>query len=182
MTATAVVTGAATVVGAATADALAGAGYAVALWDIEAAVKAGAAEITARGRTAIAARVDVSNADSIHAALAAVRGELGTPAAVVSAAGIMAAYPFLELPLEKWDATLRVNLTGTFLLLQVCGAAMVEDAPPGAMVAVASVAARRPRLDGADYAASQGRRGERRAVRGCCHGSASSDLSRDGGR
>jgi 3-oxoacyl-[acyl-carrier protein] reductase len=92
MTATAVVTGAATGIGSATADALADAGYAVALWDIdEAAVQAGAAEIAARGRTAIAARVDVSNADSIHAALAAVRRELSTPTAVVSAAGMMAA-------------------------------------------------------------------------------------------
>ena len=49
MTATAVVTGAATGIGSAPADALADAGYAVALWDIdEAAVKAGAAEIAAR--------------------------------------------------------------------------------------------------------------------------------------
>ena len=50
---------------------------------------------------------------------------------------------------------LRINLTGTFLVLQACAAAMVRAEVPGAMVAVASVAARGPRADAADYAASK---------------------------
>jgi NAD(P)-dependent dehydrogenase (short-subunit alcohol dehydrogenase family) len=156
MTPTAVVTGAATGIGAATAVALAEAGYAVALWDID---SRGLAEVANsvkdKGSIAVPSVVDVASATSIRAALDEVRRTLSTPTAVVSAAGIMAVHPFLELPVESWEATLRVNLTGTFLLLQACGAAMVEDGLTGAMVAVASVAARGPRPDAADYAASK---------------------------
>jgi NAD(P)-dependent dehydrogenase (short-subunit alcohol dehydrogenase family) len=156
MTPVAAVTGAATGIGAATAVSLAEAGYAVALWDVdEQGVTAVAKSIQDKGSVAVPSVVDVSSAESVGSALDAVRHSLGTPTAVVSAAGIMAVHPFLELPLESWEATLRVNLTGTFLLLQACGAAMVADGLSGAMVAVASVAARGPRPDAADYAASK---------------------------
>lgn len=152
----AVVTGAAGGIGEATCYVLADAGYSVALWDVDhAGVQAVAKRITEQGGQAQAAQVDIGAEDSVSAALADVRATLGTPTSVVSAAGVMAVHPFLELPLAAWERTMRVNLTGTFLLLRACASAMVEDGRSGSMVAVASVAARGPRADAADYAASK---------------------------
>jgi NAD(P)-dependent dehydrogenase (short-subunit alcohol dehydrogenase family) len=152
----AVVTGAATGIGAATAGALADAGYSVALWDIDdSAATTLAADLSTRGRGAIAVPVDVANPHSITAALAETLNALGTPTAVVCAAGVMNVHPFLDLPITAWQQTMAVNLTGTFLVLQACGRAMVEEGRSGAMVAVASIAARGPRADAADYAASK---------------------------
>jgi NAD(P)-dependent dehydrogenase (short-subunit alcohol dehydrogenase family) len=148
MTRVALVTGAAGGIGEATAAALASAGYAVALWDLD-------KRVSELGANTIADQVDVADPRSIADGLARVRSSLGTPTAVVSAAGVMAVHPFLELPVDSWERTLRVNLTGTFLLLQACGAAMVQDGLNGSMVAIASVAARGPRPDAADYAASK---------------------------
>lgn len=152
----AVVTGAGTGIGAAAADTLAGAGYAVALWDIdEQAAAAQAALQVGRGRRAYASAADVADPEGVGKALEGTRDALGTPTAVVCAAGVMAVHPFLDLPATAWQRTLAVNLTGTFLVLQACARAMVEDRRTGAMVAVASVAARGPRSDAADYAASK---------------------------
>lgn len=152
----AVVTGAAAGIGAATAHALAESGYAVALWDLDEAAASSVADLVAGiGREALAVGVDVGDHDSVHEALTLTRRRLGTPTAVVTAAGIMAVHPFLELPVDSWTRTLRVNLTGTFLVLQACASAMADDGLPGAMVAMSSVAGRGPRADAADYAASK---------------------------
>lgn len=152
----AVVTGAATGIGAAAATALGGAGYALALWDIdEQAVTGQATWLAGRGRPAFAVTADVADPEAVGEALEATRDALGTPTAVVCAAGVMNVHPFLELPATAWQRTLAINLTGTFLVLQACARAMAEDKQRGAMVAVASVAARGPRADAADYAASK---------------------------
>ncbi|WP_328623736.1 SDR family oxidoreductase [Streptomyces sp. NBC_00353] len=152
----AVVTGAAAGIGAATAEKLVGAGYSVALWDIDEAGSAAlAARLTDQGGRTVPVLTDVADPSSVREALAVTREALGTPTAVVCAAGIMAPQPFLKLSAETWNRTLRVNLTGTFTVLQACATAMTEDGLPGAMAAVASVAARGPRADAADYAASK---------------------------
>jgi NAD(P)-dependent dehydrogenase (short-subunit alcohol dehydrogenase family) len=155
MTPVAVVTGAAGGIGEATAGVLADAGYSVALWDLDNRVADVAARIAGHGHTAIADQVDVADRASIMDALGRLKSSWGTPTAVVSAAGVMTVHPFLDLPMDSWERTLRVNLTGTFLLLQACGGSMVQDGLSGSMVAVASVAARGPRPDAADYAASK---------------------------
>ena len=150
MSPTAVVTGAAAGIGAATARALADAGYTVACWDLDDAVTG-----TAERVGGLAVRVDVADADAVTAALAETRQRSGVPTAVFTGAGIMRTAPFLDLTPADWQRTLQVNLTGTFLVLRACAAAMVEAGRSGAMVAGASVAARGPRADSADYAASK---------------------------
>lgn len=152
----ALVTGAATGIGRATAEALALAGGAVAVCDIDSAgAKEAASAIVARGGSAAAFSFDVADESAVTGALEQVRARLGTPTRVFAAAGIMRVAPFLELSASQWETTLRVNLTGTFLVLQGSARLMVHDGLPGSMVAVASVAARGPRPDAADYAASK---------------------------
>lgn len=152
----ALVTGAATGIGRATAEALAWTGQAVAAWDLD----AGGAESTVtaiveQGGSAVAIGVDVADIDAVTAALDTTEQRLGTPTTVFAAAGIMRVAPFLDLDAGQWETTLRVNVTGTFLVLQRAARRMVAAGVPGSMVAVASVAARGPRADAADYAASK---------------------------
>ena len=152
----AVVTGAATGIGRAAAMALAQKGYTVAVCDVE---REGTGrtvdDVLSAGGRARAVAMDVSDSAGVAEAVEEIRAALGTPSAVVSAAGIMKISPFLDLEVAAWRRTLDVNLTGTFLVLQACARVMVADAVPGAMVAVASVAARGPRADAGDYAASK---------------------------
>jgi NAD(P)-dependent dehydrogenase (short-subunit alcohol dehydrogenase family) len=152
----ALVTGAATGIGRATAAALARSGHPVAVCDIDAAgAEKLAATLADEGCVAVPIGCDVSDEDAVDAALATVRERLGTPSTVFVAAGIMRVAPFLDLSIEQWNRTLQVNLTGTLLVLQRCARLLVGEGRPGSMVAVASVAARGPRPDAADYAASK---------------------------
>lgn len=150
------VTGAGTGIGAATCAVLADAGFAVAAVDRDTSALDGVVNsLHEKGAVALALAVDVTDAAAVADAVSRARTELGTPTAVVTAAGIMQVGPFLELTPDAWRRTLDVNLTGTFLPLQACAKAMVDDDRVGAAVAVSSVAARSPRADAADYAASK---------------------------
>jgi NAD(P)-dependent dehydrogenase (short-subunit alcohol dehydrogenase family) len=154
---TAVVTGAAGGIGYGVVEHLLEHGASVALWDcnLTAADAAVARLSSTTERPVLAVQVDVAKALDVRAALARTREALGTPTIAVTAAGVMTVRSFLELDATQWDRTLRVNLTGSFLVLQACAQAMVEDGLPGSMVCISSVAARGPRPDAADYAASK---------------------------
>ncbi len=51
---------------------------------------------------------------------------------------------FVELELENWQKVMNVNLTGTLLAMQACAAQMIELKRPGAIVTIASIAAKNP--------------------------------------
>ena len=57
---------------------------------------------------------------------------------VVTSAGIVRTGSTLELPLSTWDTVIRVNLTGTFLVLKHCLGPMRESGG-GAIVTIGSV-------------------------------------------
>jgi NAD(P)-dependent dehydrogenase (short-subunit alcohol dehydrogenase family) len=152
---TAVVTGGAGGIGLATAATLLERGASVALWDLVEADEA-ADRLAARSWVRpLPVAVDVTDAGSVAAALAQTRQALGTPTLVVTAAGVMAVQPFLDLDVKAWERTLGINLTGSFAVLQACARAMVADGLPGSVVCLSSVAGRGPRADAADYAASK---------------------------
>ena len=54
------------------------------------------------------------------------RAELPGLNMLVANAGSGAVVPFLDLTIEAWDATLALNLTGTFLCMQEAARIMVE--------------------------------------------------------
>jgi NAD(P)-dependent dehydrogenase (short-subunit alcohol dehydrogenase family) len=112
---TAIVTGGASGIGAAICSRLAAAGAAVAIFDLngDAAVQA-AGSLAATGAKAAGLAVDVTDRNTIDAALQEVRSTLGRPTILVNSAGVSSADPFLEISPEKWNLLLTVNLTGTF--------------------------------------------------------------------
>ena len=84
---------------------------------------------------------DTAERGAIAELFAWVRAELPGLNMLVANAGSGSVVPFLELPIETWDATLALNLTGTFLCMQEAGrimAAMPERANRS-MVVVSSI-------------------------------------------
>jgi NAD(P)-dependent dehydrogenase (short-subunit alcohol dehydrogenase family) len=115
---TALVTGAASGIGAATARALAEAGARVAVADINA---DGAEQVAATLDGAIGIGVDVADNDQVAAAIARTVHELGSldilhnNAAALSPEHMMRDGAIHELDLEFWERTMAVNLRGYFL-------------------------------------------------------------------
>jgi 2-hydroxycyclohexanecarboxyl-CoA dehydrogenase len=107
----ALVTGAARGIGAEIARALAAAGAAVGVADLDEA----AAALVAGGITegaAVAVPVDVSDTAAVAAAVARVRTELGPPDIVVNNAGIDRIQRFADSDEETWQRLIGVNLVG----------------------------------------------------------------------
>jgi len=126
MTRTAIVTGAARGIGAATARRLAGDGFAVAVVDLDEAACAGTvAAIDAAGGRALAVGADVSDGDAVAAAVARIAEELGPPTVLVNNAGIIRDNLLFKMTEDDWDAVISVHLRGAFLMTKAVQAHMV---------------------------------------------------------
>jgi NAD(P)-dependent dehydrogenase (short-subunit alcohol dehydrogenase family) len=157
----ALVTGAASGIGRATALRLAREGARIAAVDVDA---AGAArvveEIRARAPSAAAHsfECDVSDAAAVARTVAGAAGALGTIDVLANVAGIgdTAASTGLEaIDAERWDRVLAVNLRGPFLLCRAVLPAMVALGK-GAIVNVSSLAGRsKSAMGGPAYSASK---------------------------
>jgi NADP-dependent 3-hydroxy acid dehydrogenase YdfG len=123
----AVVTGASTGIGAATARALAEAGYPVALGARRGELCAEVAgEIRASGGEAFAHQLDVTDDESVQAFHAAVDDALGPVEIVVSNAGGMQPGRLWEISTADYHRELDTNVLGTHRLLTTFGTGMVE--------------------------------------------------------
>lgn len=134
---TAIVTGASRGIGRAIALRLAQDGFNVVVnyagraTDAEAVV----AEIAAQGRTAIAVRADVGNAEDVAALYAEAEKTFGHIDVVVNNAGIMQIVPIDTTSLEAFDRTIATNLRGTFLMMAEAGRHLREG---GRFIALSS--------------------------------------------
>ncbi|WP_460752411.1 3-oxoacyl-ACP reductase FabG [Myceligenerans cantabricum] len=123
---TAIVTGAARGIGAATAKHLAAEGYAVAVLDLlQEQAEVTAQEIVDAGGTAIAVGADVSDEAAVATAVERVASELGAPTVLVNNAGILRDNLLFKMSADDWDAVLGVHLRGAFLMTRAVQSHMV---------------------------------------------------------
>src|SRR5262245_43475310 len=107
----AVVTGAGSGIGAATAAVLASHGASGACADLDlATAEATAKGIRESGATAIAVELDVTKPESNEAAAKSIVDELGALHVAHLNAGVASMGSVLEIPLDEWDRTMNVNL------------------------------------------------------------------------
>jgi NAD(P)-dependent dehydrogenase (short-subunit alcohol dehydrogenase family) len=140
----AVVTGAASGIGRATANSLSSVGAAVALLDINIdGAKEAAQAIAETGGRAVAVGCDTTDEASIAKARKEVEASLGGADILVNNAGILRPGGLDKLSIADWNKILAVNLTGYLLVAQAFGEGM-RQRRRGAIVHIASIAATEP--------------------------------------
>ena len=153
---TAIVTGAASGIGKATAQALAAAGAHVIVADIDTAGgEACAAALRAQGHRATFMRVDMTDPESIAAFAASAQSQHGRIDVLVNAAGWGRTAPFLEGTPELWSKLVALNFVGPMTLTKALLPAMIEHAG-GRIVNVASDAGRVGSLGETVYSGAKG--------------------------
>ena len=155
---TALVTGAGTGVGKAVALALLKAGYRVALAGrrremLEETVK----EAGGNGKNTLVIPTDVGKPEQVSALFEKIKKEFGRLDTLFNNAGGNApGVPFDELPYEKWQAVVDVNLTGMFLCAQAAFRMMkAQDPRGGRIINNGSISAHVPRPGSAPYTATK---------------------------
>ena len=153
---TVLVTGAASGIGRATAQAFAAAGARVLLADInEATGTEAAAQLKAAGHAAAFLKVDLTEPGSVASFAAAVLERHGAPDVIVNAAGWGKTQPFWEGTPEFWSKLIALNLVGPMLLVKALLPAMMGRGS-GRIVNVASDAGRVGSLGETVYSGAKG--------------------------
>jgi NAD(P)-dependent dehydrogenase (short-subunit alcohol dehydrogenase family) len=157
----AVVTGGASGLGFATAQALVGRGARVAILDIN----LDALRIAAETLNALGVVCDVRKPESASDALATVKETLGLPGICINCAGVGPAKRILgkegPMPLEDFARVIDINVIGTFNVLRLVAAEMAKravgaDGERGIIINTASIAAYEGQVGQSAYAASKG--------------------------
>lgn len=156
----ALVTGAGSGIGAAVLRAAAEVGFRVAAIDIDSdaveRVSREAAE--ASGQITLPLAADVRDETQLEGAFRRCRSVLGVPTAILANAGVEMNGPAHSIPVEDWERTLQVNLTGVFLTARLAIREMLTARIAGSVVCTSSPSAFVGFAGGgnAAYAASKG--------------------------
>jgi glucose 1-dehydrogenase len=108
----------------------------------------------ARGADAFASTVDVGDEDQVAALVSDAVERFGRVDVFVNSAGIQTQSNVVDMPLDVWERVIRTNLTGTFLCVREAARAMVASRG-GVIVIVSSVHQRMPWPGFAHYSASK---------------------------
>jgi NAD(P)-dependent dehydrogenase (short-subunit alcohol dehydrogenase family) len=150
----ALVTGAGSGIGKASAIALAKAGFTLALTGRrDAPLEATAKEIG--GRTLVVP-ADVGDPDAVKALFARIREKFGRLDLLFNNAGLFSSAPIDEVTWDAWRNAVAVNLTGAFLCTQEAMRLMkAQDPRGGRIINNGSISAHTPRLHTAAYTATK---------------------------
>jgi 2-deoxy-D-gluconate 3-dehydrogenase len=147
----AVVTGGVGLLGAEFCRTFAEAGAAVAVVDLNASASQVVADsLTNSGYKALALPTDITQPDSVNAAVKKILSALGRLDVLVNSAALDPKFDpeavnkgitpgaFEDYPLDLWDSALNVNLTGMFLMTQACVKPMIEQGKKGSIINICS--------------------------------------------
>jgi NAD(P)-dependent dehydrogenase (short-subunit alcohol dehydrogenase family) len=155
MTRTALITGAGSGIGRASAVALAQAGFTVILVGRRSGpLEAAAADV---GHDAFALPCDIRDAESVASVFAEIEARFGRLDLLFNNAGVGApAVPIEDLGLESWAAVIETNLTGAFLCTREAFRIMKRQSPRGGrIINNGSISASVPRPHSAPYTAAK---------------------------
>jgi NAD(P)-dependent dehydrogenase (short-subunit alcohol dehydrogenase family) len=155
---TAIVTGADSGIGKATAVTLAERGFDVGItWhEDEDGARGTAREVEAVGRRAELRQAHLEDAGEGSGVVGELADALGGVDVLVNNAGTGHMTPFLELDLDTWQHVLDVDLTGAFVVAQAAARRMVEAGRGGRIVNVTSVHEHVPLRGASAYCAAKG--------------------------
>jgi len=162
---TAIITGGASGLGAATARKLAAEGVKIGIFDLN--EKAG--EAIAKELGGVFAKVNVTSCDDVDAGFEKIRGELSQESILVNCAGTGNAIKtasrdrktgeIKHFPIKDFDLIIQINLVGTFRCIAKSAAGMMtlepENGERGVIINTASVAAEDGQIGQASYSASK---------------------------
>src|SRR4051812_18121612 len=152
---TALITGAARGIGLAIARAFAREGANVVIADINGDAAATAVEeLLGCGSGALGVQMDVSQPNAIRQALDLLLQKFGRLDVLVNNAGVGGNTPFLDMPFDEWEETLRINLTGAFLVAQSSAREMAKSGG-GSIINITSTSGQRGGDGRAAYGASK---------------------------
>ncbi|MER7397811.1 SDR family oxidoreductase [Streptomyces sp. NPDC000151] len=154
----AVITGADSGIGRATAVRLAEQGVDIGItWhtDREGA-EATAAEVRGKGRNAAIERMDLADPPAAAQVVDRLAERLGRLDVLVNNAGTGTATPFLDIGHETFQHVVDVDLIGPFLCSQLAARRMIDQGDGGRIVNVTSVHEHQPRVGAAPYCAAKG--------------------------
>ncbi len=137
---TALVTGASSGLGAHFASVLADAGAKVVLAARRVdRLEVLARDIAAKGGSAMAVALDVTDGNSVTAAFDAAEAKCGPVTILINNAGVPSHSPFLGVSPDEWRSTLAVNLDGVFAVGREGAARMSKTGKGGAIINIASI-------------------------------------------
>ena len=154
---TAIVTGAASGIGAAIATLFSTEGADIAAIDIDGiGLQSIAERVRALGRQCVTIKADLAVEAEINAAAERAVSELGDPHILVNNAGIHISKSLLDTTDEDWNRVIAINVRAPLLLTKAVAARMVERGIKGRVINITSGLAERPVPDMAAYITSKG--------------------------
>ena len=111
--------------------------------------------IKRQGREALGIACDVTDESQVEAMVARARETYGGVDILVNNAGILGGLSVLEMPVERWNRQIAVNLTGTFLCTKHVARLMVEQKRRGNIVVVVSTAGHQGQAGNIAYSTSK---------------------------
>jgi glucose 1-dehydrogenase len=154
----AIVTGAATGIGNAIANAFAKEGAAVVIDYVGHPELADASvqSIQKAGGKALAVAADISNPEQVDSLIQKTVATFGRLDILVNNAGIEFKHPFVEFPFDLWQKVIAVDLTGPFLCAKAAANEMIRQSGGGRIINISSVHEDLPMPTNAPYCAAKG--------------------------